>query len=136
MSDRRHSSSFDEFETDAILDAVRDAAGEELRAFVEYDAETYNVLLLTDDARERFDDPDAIEEFADRLHGNYRLDFTEKEMYEDVYGELGTVRAFAVFFEANAVFRFVGDTTGFYVSLGLDAPFNRVIDAVYEVIEE
>lgn len=77
---------------------------------------------------------EGIEDLSDRIHSDYRLDFAERDMYEEVYAELGEVRAFTVFFDQLVIFRFVGDRTGLYVSLHPDAPFNRVIDAVYDVI--
>jgi hypothetical protein len=136
MSDRTESSAVSEFDAGAVLAELRETVEDDLRAFVEYDAQTYNTLFMADRVIAQFGGEDNVEQFADKLHENYRLDFTEKQMYEDVYAELGTVRAFSVFFEENAIFRFVGDSTGLYVSLELDAPFNRVIESVYEVIEE
>jgi len=135
MSDRVRSSTFDEIDADAVLARLRDAVGDDLRALVEYDADAYNLLFLADRVLAEFGGDEAVEAFADKLHADYRLDFTEKEMYEDVYAELGTVRAFAVFFQESAVFRFVGESTGLYVSLERDAPYNRVIETVYDVVE-
>ncbi|MDF9744998.1 hypothetical protein [Natrinema salsiterrestre] len=137
MGTIENTSTFTEFDADAVLETLREIAGGQILAFAEYDAETYNIMYLDERMSQQLGESVAdIEEFADKIHSDYRLDFTEKEMYEDVYTELGEVRAFAAFFEGSTIFRFVGETAGLYVSLTMDAPFNAVIEAVYDVIEE
>ncbi len=134
MAAIENASSFDEFDADRVLESIRAICGEQVLSFAEYDAQTYNIMYMSDGMAAQFDDRGEIEDLSDRIHSDYRLDFTERDMYEDVYGELGEVRAFSVFFDRSAIFRFVGDRTGLYVSLHPDAPFNRVIEAVYDVI--
>ncbi|MDS0476770.1 hypothetical protein [Natrinema sp. 1APR25-10V2] len=136
MAAIENASSFDEFDADAILEKILEICGDQVHSFAEYDAETYNIIYMSEQMADQFDGEDDIAELSDRIHSDYRLDFTEKEMYEDVYGELGEVRAFSVFFDQNAIFRFVGERTGLYVSLAPDAPFNQVIEAVYDLIGE
>lgn len=135
MDEIRNSSTLDGFDADAVLEELQEIVGEKLRVFAEYNAETYNIIYLDEKMADRLGESVDIGSFAERIHDDYRLDFTEKRMYEDVYAEFGEVRAFAVFFARNAIFRFVGETTGLYVSLDLDAPFTTVIEAVYDVIE-
>ncbi|PCR91450.1 hypothetical protein [Natrinema ejinorense] len=136
MGTIENTSTFAEFDADAVLEKLREIAGGQILTVAEYDAETYNIMYMDDQMGHQLGDAVDIEELADRIHSDYRLDFTEKEMYEDVYSELGEVRAFAVFFEGNTIFRFVGETTGLYVSLTMDAPFNAVIEAVSDIIED
>lgn len=135
MMTHTQSSDLSAVDADAVLSRVQATAGDHLRAFVEYDAETYDILYLTDRAIAEFGGEERVDEFADRLYSNYRLDFNEKQMHEDLYEEFGVVRAFGVFFADSAVLRFVDDVTGLYVSLDMDAPFDEVIDTVYEVVE-
>lgn len=135
MSSRDQSSMLTGLDADTILSRVRSTAGEHLLAFVEYDTETYNVLYMAERATTDLGGPENTSDLADRLHRNYQLDFNEKQMHEELYDELGTVRAFGVFFDDEAVLRFVDDMTGLYVSLDMSAPFDKVIEAVYDVIE-
>lgn len=135
MTSHTGSSDLSALDADAILSRVQNTAGEHLRAFVEYDAETYNILYLADRATVEFGGEERVNELADKLYSNYRLDFNEKQMHEDLYEEFGVVRAFAVFFADSAILRFVDEATGLYVSLDIDAPFDEVIGTVYEVVE-
>jgi hypothetical protein len=135
MGVKAQSSTISEYDANAVLSVVDETAGEQLRAFAEYDDESYNVLYLADAVDQEYADAAEFEETADALHADYRLDFTEKRIHEEVYSDMGEVRAFAVFLSDQAVFRFVGRESGLYVSLALDAPFNRVISAVYSVID-
>jgi hypothetical protein len=135
MDVQAQSSTISEYDAEAVLSAVDETAGEQLRVFAEYDDESYNVLYLADAVHEVYEDAAKFEKTADALHADYRLDFTEKQMHEEVYSDMGEVRAFAVFLTDQVIFRFVGRESGLYVSLALDAPFNRVISTVYSVID-
>ncbi|WP_254762296.1 hypothetical protein [Natrinema marinum] len=128
-------SSFEEFDADAILEEILGICDDRVRSFAEYDAQTYNIMYMSERMVDQFESEDEIDDLSDRIHSDYRLDFTEKEMYEDVYAELGEVRAFSVFFTRSVIFRFVGERTGLYISVDRDAPFNEIIDAVYDSIE-
>ncbi|WP_254762293.1 DUF7522 family protein [Natrinema marinum] len=136
MEDIDRTSTADEFDADAILADLLECCGETVRAFAEYDAKTYNVLYFDQRLVDEIETEAELQAFADRIHEDYRLDFTEKRMYEDVYSELGEVRAFSVFFRQSAIIRFVGEREGIYVSLDRDAPFNEAIESVYENLAE
>ena len=135
MDVQAQSSTISEYDAEAVLSAIDETAGEQLRVFAEYDDGSYSVLYLADAVHQEYEDTAKFEETADALHADYRLDFTEKQMHEEVYSDMGEVRAFAVFLSDQAIFRFVGRESGLYVSLTLDAPFNRVISAVYSIID-
>jgi len=122
------------FDARAVGDAVADATGDGLRAFVEYDEQTYNLLYIRDDVVGELGGQEAFGALADELHSDYRLDFTQQELYEEIYGELGNVRAFVVVMDRATLLRFVGDDAGLYVSVEPSVSVQAVLDAVHEVV--
>ncbi|UPV74448.1 hypothetical protein M0R89_18195 [Halorussus limi] len=113
-----------------------ETAGDDLRAFVEYDDETYNPLFIDERTVEEFGGAEAVEEFADQLHYNYKLDFTEQEMYADLYEPLSSLDAFAVYLEDETIVRYVDDGRGIYVSIQGETYAGEVIDVLTDVLEE
>jgi hypothetical protein len=118
------------------LETVLEIAGEDLRAFVEYDDETYNPVFIAERVVDEFGGSEAVAEFADRLHYNYKLDFTEREMYEDLYEPLSTLDAFAVYLEDETIVRYVNDRQGIYISVERGTYAGQVIDALTDALED
>ncbi|MCG1002995.1 MULTISPECIES: hypothetical protein [Halobacterium] len=135
MFELRQPPATSEFDAAAVGEAVDDAAGDGLRTFVEYDEQTYELLYARDDVVGELGGPEGLSEIAEQLHADYRLDFTQQELYEEMYGSLGEVTAFAVVLESASVLRFVGESEGVYVSLDRDVSMQAVLDAVEAVMD-
>ena len=118
------------FDAKAVGRAVEAAVGDGLRVVVEYDESEYNPLYLNDGVVDQLGGPEAFGELADDLHSDFRLDFTQQELYEEVYGEFGSVRAFVVVLDGARVVRFVAEDSGLYVSVDPEASLDGVLDAV------
>ncbi|WP_135828880.1 hypothetical protein [Halorussus halobius] len=124
------------FDAAAAFEAVSEVAGDDLRAFVEYDAEAFNPLFVAERVVDDLGNPENVDAFAEKLHFNYKLDFTEREMYADLYGPLGGVDAFAVYLDDQTIVRYVTDEAGIYVSLDGDTDTDRVVDLIAETVED
>ncbi|MFC3476336.1 DUF7522 family protein [Halobacterium litoreum] len=123
------------FDDAEVASAIDDVAGDDLRTLVEYDEQRYNLLYIRDDVVDELGGPDAFGELADELHSDYRLDFTQQELYEEIYGELGNVHAFVAVMDRATVLRVVGDDAGLYVSLEPSVSIQGALDAVREVVD-
>jgi hypothetical protein len=134
MFELSSASTLTEFDAAAVGDAVADAAGDGLRAFVEYDERSYSVLYVRDDVVEEMGGEAAFGDVADELHADYSLDFTQQGLYEEIYDTLGTVRAFVVVLDSATVVRVVGESEGLYVSLDPSVSVQAVLDAVEGVV--
>lgn len=118
-----------------IANAVDDVAGDDLRTLVEYDEQAYNLLYIRDDVVGELGGAEAFTDLADELHADYRLDFTQQELYEEIYGELGNVRAFVAVMDHATILRVIGSDAGLYVSLEPAASIQAVLDAVHGVVD-
>lgn len=124
-----------DFDVTAALEATREVTGDDLRAFVEYDDETYNSLFISSQVVGEVGGETALQELAERLYANYQLDFNEQEMYADLYEPLGGLNAFAVFLESEVVVRYVSDRQGVYVSFDPTTTATDVTAALERTLE-
>jgi len=123
-----------ELDVGAGYEAVRAIASDDLRAFVEYDDETYNPVFIAERVVEKHGDPEEVGKFAEQLHFNYKLDFTEREMYEDLYEPLGSIEAFTVHLSDQTIVRYVGEREGIYVSVDGETHGDDVVDSLNDVL--
>jgi hypothetical protein len=118
------------FDAAGVADAVEAAVGDDLRVVVEYDESEYNPLYVAEPVVDQLGGREGFEALADELHSDFRLDFTQQELYEEVYGDFGSVRAFVVVLDGARVVRFIAEDTGLYVSVDPSASVDAVLDAV------
>lgn len=118
------------FDAKAVGRAVEAAVGDGLRVVVEYDESAYNLLYVDDAVLDQLGGAEGLDALAEDLHSDFRLDFTQQELYEEVYGEFGSVRAFVVVLDGARVVRFVDEDSGLYVSVDPEASLDGVLDAV------
>jgi hypothetical protein len=135
MDDITNSPELCSFDAAAALSVVREVAGDDLRAFVEYTDENYNPLFIAGQVVEELGGKTETSELADQLHFNYKLDFNEREMYEDLYEPLGEVAAFAVFLEDEILIRYLEEREGLYVSVESGPNATRIVEALNNVME-
>lgn len=120
----------------AMFDAVEAEAGEHLRAFVEYDSETYNPVFIGPQVVAEYGDEDGdIDHFAETIHSYVKLDFSEREMFQELYRRETDGMGFATFLDDSIVVRYVFPEAALYVSLEYAASPKGVIDAIEAVVQ-
>lgn len=120
----------------AMFAAVDSVAGEDLRAFVEYDDETYNPVYIAPMVVDDYGVDGDVSEFAETIHSYVKLDFSEREMYRDLYDRGTDGMGFATFLDGSTVVRYVFDDTALYVSLTDEVSPQEVIEAIESVTQE
>jgi hypothetical protein len=118
----------------AMFEAVAEVAGADLRAFVEYDQEAYNPVYIAPMVVEEYGDDGDITDFAEAIHSYVKLDFSEREMYRELYDRGTDGMGFATFLDGSIVVRYVLAETALYVSLRSAASPKAVIGAIEAVI--
>ncbi|MFC7154407.1 hypothetical protein ACFQPA_02925 [Halomarina halobia] len=118
------------FDADAARAAALDVAGDDLLLVVEFDRRSFNPLYLTDRVREYYDDEAAMARHFEEIHSYIYLDFTERDLYEDLYPPAGESRAFATYLEEFVALRVLFDGEGLFLALAPDADVTGVVGAV------
>ncbi|PSP97880.1 hypothetical protein BRC94_09300 [Halobacteriales archaeon QS_5_70_17] len=118
------------FDPDAAVDAAADVAGEDLLLAVAYDDERFEVLRVADVVRSFYENDAAMREHFADVHSYVHLDFTERNLFEDLFVGAGEVRAFATHMDHLVAVRVVAETEGLFLSLAPGGPTREVVAAV------
>ena len=120
-----------DFEADAVLAAAREAVGEDaLYVCVVYDDTAFRTLYVDDDLDATYPDEDAREEHFGQIHSYVHLDFTEMELFRELFRHPGDIRAFVTYMDAFLAVRVVADRQGVFLSVAADAAVTDLVEAV------
>lgn len=122
------------FDAGAAVDAAADAAGEDLLLAVVYDRERFEILRVAEVVRSFYEDDAAMREHFADVHSYVHLDFTERELFEDLFVGAGAVRSFTTHMDQLVAVRVISGTEGLFVSLVPGTPVRDVLAAVEEQI--
>lgn len=124
-----------DFDGHTAMQAARDAAGPGLLICVAFDADDVETLYVDDRVREMYPDEEAMHDHFAEVHSYVHLDFTEREMFEDLFLDSGGVRAFATYLDNMTAIRVLGDGEGLFVALAPDAPVTETVEAVERALD-
>jgi hypothetical protein len=122
------------FDADRVLEGIRDAVGEDLRACVEFDTEAYNPLYVDDATLALYGDEEAMHEQFEEVHSYVHLDFTEANLFTTLFPAVEEVRYIVTGMDAFTMLRVYVDREGLFVSVDPDASVDAVLDAVSEAL--
>ncbi|MWG36070.1 hypothetical protein [Halomarina oriensis] len=121
------------FDATPAVEAAVAVAGSGLLLVVEDDRADDEVLFCADVVAER-DDDEAIHEHLSGVHSSVSLDFTEPDLFEDLFADSGETRALTTFMDDLTAVRVLADGEGLFLALAPDAPTTDVVDAVEEYV--
>ena len=129
-------SELDGFDAERALDAARSSVGDSLRVCIEYDAERFTTLYADGTLLELYGDEEMmLEQFAE-VHSYVHVDFTERDLFEDLFYGAGDVRAFVTCMEHTTAVRCVTGEFGLFLGLDPDAAVTPVVEAVERVLAD
>lgn len=124
------------FDADAGLSAALDADEEHVRICAEYDIDEWELLYVADHVLEAYEDGEqTLELKAEDLHSYIHLDFTERELFEELAPRSGAVVAYVTRMEHHSLVRYLSGREGLFLSLDRGADLTAVLDAVEAAIE-
>jgi hypothetical protein len=120
-----------DFDADAALSAGNDAIGaENVFSCVVYDAETFRSVYVDDRLEATYADQNQQREHFGEIHSYVHLDFTEQELFEELFRDSGGVRAFVTYMGTHIAVRVVTEKQGVFFSVAPDAPVTKLVSAV------
>ena len=122
------------FDAQAVVEAILDEVDDSLLVVAEYDRDRVNPLYVSDVVRALYEDEQAMNDHFAGIHAYMYLDFTERELFEDLFIESGGVRAFVTYMHNLVAIRLINETEGLFVSLAPRSPVTAVIERVESII--
>ena len=118
------------FDADSSLAAVRDVTDDAVLLSVEYTPEEFHVLHADEVTLSLYADREAMEDHFSEVHSYVHVDFTERELFEELFRGAGTVRSFVTVMEHVILVRVLVDGEGIYFTLAPDADATAAVEAV------
>lgn len=120
-----------DFDPEAVLAAAREAAGDDaVFSCVVYDQSHFRTVFVDDLVDAAYGDVADREEHFGQIHSYVHLDFTEMELFRELFRDPGHIRAFVTYMDAFVAVRVVDDRQGVFLSVAPDAPVTDLVDAV------
>lgn len=132
---RRQSSSITGPVSDTAVEVALDAAGDRLRAVVEYDEAGYRVLFASGWLL-GYLGKGGLDTTADGLHGYIHLDFVERDLYAEMTPAAGPLRTHVTRLEGATFVRSLVDDAGLFLSVDPDTDLTPLCTAVEGAMDE
>ena len=124
-----------DFDEEEALAAAREAVGDAaVLVCVVYDASDFRTVYVDDRIDSTYESERARAEHFGQIHSYVHLDFTEGELFRELFREPDGVRAFATYMNSHVAVRVVTDKQGVFLSVAPDAPVTDLVNAVEGVL--
>ena len=118
------------FDADAALEAVRDATGDAVRLCVEYTPEEFRVLYADELTTSLYGDADRMVEHFEEVHSYVHIDFTEQDLFAELFRGAGEVRSLVTFMDHVVLVRIIVDFEGLFFTLSPGSDVTAAVRAV------
>ena len=120
-----------DFDADAALDAAREAVDEGVHLCVEYTTEEFETLYADETTLALYaGDPEAMDDHFEEVHSYVHVDFTEQDLFSDLFRGAGEVRSLVTFMDHVALVRILVDQQGMFLTTDPDADVTAVVEAI------
>ena len=123
-----------DFDADAALTAALEATDDGVFLFVEYTSEGFHTLYADDVTVTLYGDAETMNEHFEEVHSYVHVDFTEQDLFEQLFVGAGGVRSFVTYMDNVVLVRVFADGQGLFFTLGPNADVTPAVEAVEDVI--
>jgi hypothetical protein len=123
-----------DFDADAALSAARGVDQEGVRLCVEYTPEEFHTLYADDVTMALYGDREEMTDHFEQVHSYVHVDFTEKDLFTEIFRGAGAVRSFVTYMDHVVLLRFIADQQGLFVSADPDVDVTALVKAVEDEI--
>lgn len=122
-------------DADAALEAALSVT-DGVHICVEYDVEGFNALYIDDRTLGLYGGEEPALDHFEEVHSYVNVDFTERDLFEDVLFAAGEVRAFVTYMEYTIAVRFLRENDGIFFALDPNAPVTEMLQAIREALSD
>jgi hypothetical protein len=119
-----------DFDADAALASVRESFAEEIRLCVEYTAEEFHTLYADETTLTLYGDREQMVDHFEEVHSYVHVDFTERDLFRDIFVGAGGVRSFVAQMEHVTLIRILDGEQGLFLSVVPETDVTGVVEAV------
>lgn len=119
-----------DFDADAALSAAREVSDGAIHLCVEYTPEEFHTLYADEITMALYGgDREEMTDHFEEVHSYVHVDFTERDLFGDVFRGAGEVRSFVTYMENVTLVRVLVGQEGLFLTTDPDADVTRVVDA-------
>ncbi|MFQ3319394.1 MAG: hypothetical protein ACI8UR_000046 [Natronomonas sp.] len=125
------------FGAERALDVARETVDDDaLLLCVVYDETEFRTMYVDERVDALYPDEDARIEHFGQIHSYVHLDFTERELFDELFLDPDGVRAFVTYMGTNIAIRVVTETEGVFLTVAPGTAVTPLVDAVEDVVTE
>ncbi|NHN59467.1 MULTISPECIES: hypothetical protein [Halorussus] len=120
-----------DFPADAALAAAREEADAAVGLCVEYTPEEFRTLYADEQTVALYGgDREAMADHFEEVHSFVHVDFTERDLFADIFRSAGEVRSFVTVMDHVALIRVLVGQQGLFLAVDPDADVTALVEAV------
>ncbi|WP_137285180.1 hypothetical protein [Halorussus salinisoli] len=124
------SSSLVDFDADAALSAAHEASDGAVRLCVEYTPEEFHTLYADEITMALYgDDREEMADHFEEVHSFVHVDFTERDLFADIFRGAGEVRSFVTYMDDVTFVRILVGQQGLFLTVDPETDVTAVVDA-------
>jgi len=124
-----------DFDADAALASVRESFEDEIRLCVEYTAEEFHTLYADETTLTLYGDREQMVDHFEEVHSYVHVDFTERDLFRDIFVGAGGVRSFVAQMEHVTLIRVLDGEQGLFLSVVPETDVTGIVEAVEAELE-
>jgi hypothetical protein len=119
-----------DFDADAAVSAAREQSEGEVHLCVEYTTEGFHTLYADETTLSLYGDREQMTDHFEEVHSYVHVDFTERNMFEDVFVGAGEVRSFVTQMEYVTLIRVLDGEQGLFLTVDPGTDVTAIVEAV------
>ena len=119
-----------DFDADAAVSAAREQSEGEVHLCVEYTTEGFHTLYADETTLSLYGDREQMTDHFEEVHSYVHVDFTERNMFEDIFVGAGEVRSFVTQMEYVTLIRVLDGEQGLFLTVDPGTDVTAIVEAV------
>ena len=125
------------FDVEEPLATAREAVGEDaVLICVAYDESMFTTIHVDERLDALYPDEGARAEHFGEIHSYVHLDFTERELFKELFIQPGRVKAFVTYMNAFIAVRIVTGKEGLFLGIAPGTEITELVERVESVLRE